>query len=300
MGVFGKNRKKDTVVQQDLSKEAEFSNLFMMYLLFEDEPKLPEPELLRTFAEKKLGEVDVICADKKMASFAVKKYVAHFKDADLPPQVMMMKGNDFDPESIGIIERSQFWDVPNGEDIINSCHYQIVLSDFMGGSLLEYKERCEMLMNWLECVIPLFKNCKAVWIPSGGKLFTPDKALNPNLNSDNKYVYYCVNARFFNIEGTDGDMVVDTLGMYAIGLPDVQYHFRGLDPDAVVNHAYNTALYIYANNAPIISGETIDGIENGQMSRNVQWKCQYENALIQPVRTVMDINPAEYAAGTRN
>ena len=49
----------------------------------------------------------------------------------------------------------------------------------------------------------------------------------------------------------------------------------------------------------IKSGETIDGIADGQLSREVQWKCQYEDALIQPVRVVMDICPGEYAAGHR-
>ena len=100
------------------------------------------------------------------------------------------------------------------------------------------------------------------------------------------------------ISGSD-DKVVDTLGLYAIGLPDVQYHFRGLEPQAVVNHAYNVASYLYAADAPVKSGETIDGIADGRMSREVQWRCQYEDALIQPVRVVMDICPGEYAAGHR-
>ena len=67
----------------------------------------------------------------------------------------------------------------------------------------------------------------------------------------------------------------------------------------MVNHAYNVLSYIYDNDNPIDSGETIDGIINGNMDRNVQWKCQYEKALIQPVREVLDICMNEYASGTR-
>ena len=33
----------------------------------------------------------------------------------------------------------------------------------------------------------------------------------------------------------------------------------------------------------------MDGVEDGQMSREIQWKCQYEDALIQPPRGVLDI-----------
>lgn len=47
------------------------------------------------------------------------------------------------------------------------------------------------------------------------------------------------------------------------------------------------------------SGETIDGIKDGDMDRSIQWKCQYEDALIQPKRPVLDINTGEYAAGNR-
>ena len=64
-----------------------------------------------------------------------------------------------------------------------------------------------------------------------------------------------------------------------------------MDPNWVVNHAYNAASYILEHDNPIGDGETIDGIENGRMSREIQWKCQYEDALIQPPRGVVDIIP---------
>lgn len=53
------------------------------------------------------------------------------------------------------------------------------------------------------------------------------------------------------------------------------------------------------NANPIQDGETIDGVENGQMSRKIQWKCQYEDALIQPPREVLDVYMGEYASGRR-
>ena len=67
----------------------------------------------------------------------------------------------------------------------------------------------------------------------------------------------------------------------------------------MVNHAYNVASYILEHDNPIKDGETIDGIANGQMNQEIQWKCQYEDALIQPPRDVLDINMGEYASGTR-
>lgn len=40
-------------------------------------------------------------------------------------------------------------------------------------------------------------------------------------------------------------------------------------------------------------------IADGQMSRELQWKCRYEDALIQPPRGVVDIHMGEYASGKR-
>ena len=163
---------------------------------------------------------------------------------------------------------------------------------------LEYKQRCELLMDWLETALKQFPNCAAVWVAPAGKLFTAQMIREHRIYRKDRFVYFCVNARFFNIQGTD-DQIVDTLGMYAVGLPDVQYHFRGLDPNRVVSHAYNVVSYLFDRDAPVKSGETLDGLLDGNMSQEVQWRCQYEDALIQPVRCVMDICPGEYAAGNR-
>ena len=95
-------------------------------------------------------------------------------------------------------------------------------------------------------------------------------------------------------------MLVDTVGMSTLFLPDLQYHFHGMDPNWVVNHAYNLASDVLLNDCPIQSGETVDGVVNGEMSRFAQWKCQYENALIQPPRAVLDVCMGEYAAGKRD
>lgn len=94
-------------------------------------------------------------------------------------------------------------------------------------------------------------------------------------------------------------LLIDTVGMNTLYLPDLQYHFHDVDPNWIVNHAYNVASYILENDNPIKSGETVDGIINGRMTRELQWKCQYEEALIQPMREVIDIHMGKYASGGR-
>ena len=130
------------------------------------------------------------------------------------------------------------------------------------------------------------------------KLFLAEDVRSHQIEGPDRFIRFGVNVRFFNIEGTE-DMLIDTVGMSTLFLPDLQYHFHGMDPNWVVNHAYNAASYILEHDNPIEDGETIDGVADGQMCREIQWKCQYEDALIQPPRGVLDINMGNYASGGR-
>ena len=144
----------------------------------------------------------------------------------------------------------------------------------------------------------LYPSCKAVVFETSKKMLTREDILNCSISKENRFIYYTVNVRFFNIEGTD-DMLVDTIGMSTLFMPDLQYHFHGMNPDIVINHAYNMLSYIYHNENPIKSNDHIDGIGSNDISRNVQWNLQYENSLIQPIREVIDVNMGEYASGSR-
>lgn len=156
----------------------------------------------------------------------------------------------------------------------------------------------EMLVDYIEALVEIFPTCKAVVFETSKKMLTREKIVICQIPKENRFIYYAVNVRFFNIQGTD-DMMVDTIGMSTLFLPDLQYHFHGMDPNSVVNHAYNVLSYIYDEANPIKPNDYIDGIKDGQMSTEVQWNVQYENSLIQLVREVLDVNMGEYASGKR-
>lgn len=297
MGLFDKVFKKKEVLQQNLDEKVRPGAVFIMQLLFEEPCKMPEKELMNSVMQKHLGEIDNIAYEEKMAGFGVKKYVAEFKDAKASPQLMIMGCNKFDASKIGVMERSQMWDCDDSEQILNSCKYQVFATDMLAATL-HYKERAELDMDFLEALVEMYPQCKAVYFQNSGKLFTAESIREHSIPRESRFIHFAVNVRFFNIKDTN-DMMVDSLGMNTLYLPDVQYHFHGMDQNWVVNHAYNVLSYIFNNENPIESGDPIDGIVNGAMSREVMWRCQYENALIQPVREVIDIFMNEYASGGR-
>ena len=72
-----------------------------------------------------------------------------------------------------------------------------------------------------------------------------------------------------------------------------------MNPNAVVAHAYQILAYIFASGNPIKSGDSIDGFRGGHMDPSVQWRVQYENAMLPPARKLLNVNMGAYAAGVR-
>lgn len=285
------------VFQQDLSGNAQSGLVFAMQLLMKEKCSMPDEETFSAVLKKHIGSFEILNCTEEYTGIAVTRYTAEQDGKTLSPMMMITNCVESKPENIDALTRSQMWDCPEHERILDECCYQVVVTDLLGGTL-EAADRADMLMDFLEALVELYPQCEAVYFQNSGKLFTAENIRTHNIPRKDRFIYFAVNVRFFNIQGTE-DKMVDTLGMNVLFLPDLQYHFHGVDPNAVVNHAYNMLSYIFDNDCPIKSGDTIDGIENGRMSRNVQWKCHFEEALIQPPREVIDICMNEYASGQR-
>ena len=301
MGLFDKFKKKEEtqeVFEQDLNQQEQPGRIFVMYLLMKEKCVMPDKEQMVSIMEKHLGEVDCFCHENNIAVFAAKKHNVEFEKGSMPAQLILTESEKAIADLVDDFTKSQMWDCQKDRDrILAECKYQLIATDMLAAGL-EYKDRADMLMDYLEALVEIFPECEAVYFPNSGKMFTAEQVRKHRIAPESRFIYFAVNVRFFNIQGTE-DMMVDTLGMSTLCLPDLQYHFHDMDPNWVVEHAYNVLSYIYDNDNPIDSGDTIDGIINGNMNKNVQWRCQYENALIQPARGVLDICMNEYASGTR-
>ena len=283
----------DKSLKQDLTQEAAFSGFYNMTLLFQKESNSPSGTALLERLKEKFGGVDAIMRESALSSIALTDHCVEYEGGQKVPSQLIITGCNPVKEPLGdAIARTQFWDCPNGVELLDSCSWQVMISDFMAAGLAVL-ERASILSDWLELALELFPDCAAVYFNPSGKLLAAADARKNPYSGPLRFIHGGVNARFFNIQDSD-DKVVDTLGLYALGLPDVQYHFHAMDPDAVVRHAYNTAVYQFEHDAPIQSGHTIEGIEQGS-----KWECRYERSLIQPVRDVLDVAANEFASGNR-
>lgn len=283
--------------------------IMMVQLLFKSKPKSPTAEQLKYALEKYLGDLgEVPYAEPSKEStgdmfmFPLSNYKVVMQDnPDGVPVMATFLGADSESGiEVDEAKRYQFWDVENGNEVIDECKYTILVNTMLGAGLT-YQEQAEILLAQVGAALDCYPECFGIYVPQSGKLTTPEIfEANKKYSLSERFINLFVNARFFNIPDSD-EMLVDTLGFYVFDGADVQVHFKNMDPNHVVSYVYNIASYQFDNDFPIESGETIDSIdENGDMQMKPQWKVQYEDSLVEPYRVVLDINCGEFAGGNRN
>ena len=288
------------VFKQDLTDNSvRPGGLFFVELLMPEQCDMPSRDTMVDIFTKHLGTVDCFSYGVESAGFAPQNYKVHYEDndADISPTLMVTNCEKIDKPVLDDFERSQVWDCPNVDELLAECQYRVFATDMLASGL-EAKERADMLVKYVDALLELYPSCKAVVFGPSHKLLSRESIENHSDKAVTRFMYYAVNVRYFSIQGTN-DMMVDSVGMSTLFLPDLQYHFHGVDPNHVVFHAYNVLNYIFEHGNVIGDGETIAGLQNGEMNQDIQWKVQYEDSLIQPVREVLDINMGEYASGTR-
>lgn len=293
----------DKVLDQDTSDRVpKHGHILMAQLLFREKPAVADLKKLEKVLKKLLGEVDNISEKPDMPMFACKEHIGEFANNEKVPVTASYLGpHEFSAEHIDDLNRSQFWDYRDGASKIDEFKWCVDTFTMLGGGL-PYKEQAEVFLAQVDAALQCYPGCEAIYVVHSGKLTAPEDFEDcKRFDLAGRFIRLAVNARFFRINGTQDDMIVDTIGFFAFGGADVQVHFHGMDPNHVVNYVYNLASYQFNNEFPIKSGDTVDSLDqNGAMQWEPQWKTQYEDSLIQPVRTVLDINCGEFAAGQRN
>ncbi len=269
----------------------------MVRFLFEQQTSFPDKELMLEILQKHFGELLYFSCDENIIGFATEEYVAEFGDGNKVPVIIQLTGcsdeTNYQPDEITLSQMQ--WSCPMYEEILEKCKYHMVAFDMFGDNLQDYKKRADLTIRMTEALIEMFPTCKAVLFEHSGKMHTREDILNCNLPKERKFIEYMVNVRFFNIQGTE-DMVIDSIGMSTLHLPDIQYYFHGIDPNWVVNHAYNVLSYIYSENPEFMQNDTIDGVRDGKINDTERWEVNYEKSLIQPIRSVLNINMGEYVS----
>jgi hypothetical protein len=267
--------------------------LQIVELHFAEQPSI-EFARMRSRAEAILAEkLDAPDPDETNVYLLFQKnHLCRFDDGCIPAQTAILAGHQPIDLRLYANEVQQSWRCPNSESLIRDSRHTLLVTEMMT-RLLPAADRLQLFHGVLQAVIEetapvalVFKHSQQVIDP---KTYLEAVASKPILRPGS------LNVRFFRITNSTGDMVMDIRGLHAVGLHDLQCHFRDLDPSAVGRVLFNTAVHICENGPVIKSGQTVTGVESDS-----KWVCQFENSLLPPTRELLDSNPGiRFAAGKR-
>jgi hypothetical protein len=272
-----------------------FAPAYGVQLFFREEPQLDKRAVYEGI-RRHCPAVEPLdgSLDSSLLAFLHPDHPVELADGTMPAQTFVAATEGaFDKPALGeALEQS--WRFEAAREVVAECRHSVVVTDLMSASL-PYRQRLELFQAALAGVLETLGGAAIHWVPTQ-QVITPELFLDGYAQGGpQRFFAGAVNVRMFNIEGTP-HRVMDTVGLAAIGLPDVQCHFHGLSPSAVANVLYDVAHYLYDHGPVIDHGDTVGGIEPGD-----RWRCRHEWALIEPRRMVIDLDPGpDFAAGTRS
>ncbi len=277
-----------------------FAPTYGVALLTEAKPRLSATELLRAIrtycpATEPLDESGkVLCFLHPDHPLPLEE-TAPPAPAAICPQTFVAAGKEpftLSDAMSNVFEQS--WSFPEAREVVARCRHDVLVTDLIS-SLLEYKERLALFQDALAGLLDVIPALAIHWI-STEQFIRPQQFLDGYREGGaRRFFAGPLNVRFYNITNSPGDMIMDTLGLAALGLPDLQCHFRGLEPGRVAAVLSNTGYYLFEAGDIIADGHTVEGTTPGS-----GWRCQHEESQLQPTRTVLDLDPGyPHAAGTR-
>lgn len=284
-----------------------FARVYMVELLFKDMPLELHPSQIYKSLLAQFGRVEILGEDKpathgnRLLQFAFPEKGTSTDAGTMPFIIAMMLPDrqnklPLHNEPNYAPSFSQSWQFPDAKEALENCRYSLLVNDMLASGV-EYKQRLKVFMRSLYTIVDVLRPV-AIHFQHSQQFIKTERFLdNHPDNEDYDLLMGPMNVRFFRSEGEEPDTyVIDTLGLVALGIPDLQMHFRGLDPAQVAGVLNGTGHYIFEHGDVIQDGHTLSG-----WSQEQRWICRHESSLIEPSRVVLDINPgAPNAAGGRS
>lgn len=265
-------------------------------LLCKQAPAIAKPELLRAIRKYCPAVLPLDGNESsKLLSFIHPDHLVELGENEIPAQTFIAPTEKLFTVTDNVAEAlKQSWGFEGAEAAVKNCRATVLVTDLMSSSL-HYQERLELFQNALAGALEVIKAEAIFWQPSqqivsARRYLEAHKAGNPEL-----FFTGALNVRMFNINNSSGDMLMDTLGLSALGLPDLQCHFHDLDPSEVARVLGDTAYYVFQEGDVLEDGNTVPGVDPKS-----KWRCRHEDALLEPMRLVIDLDPGKrYTAGKR-
>lgn len=306
------NERQDEIEKKEANDiPSGFHPVYMVELLFREQPKIDRMRLQNALTrytgqvrlavkqvddhrssqnktdetETEIGKSEPSEYNLDMLVFYHMDHPVSFEEGNIPAQTCMLPVNEIKDRSRFAGAVQQAWHWPEAGDAVKSAQYSIRLHD-MFSAAMSRKQRLELFQNTLQAVMEVLP-CEGMYWYGSDKLVEPEAYIQSQKREE--HLYGAMNVRMYQAGGTEEqrELVMDTVGLSALGVPDVQCHFTGLDPDTVAQTLLGAAYYIFDQGDVLQDGQTL-GSSGGR-----RWRCEHQAALIAPGRYVIDLDPGD-------
>ncbi|MFR6157747.1 MAG: hypothetical protein ACLUI7_11620, partial [Coprococcus sp.] len=121
MGSFEEDK---DIIKQNLECVTERPDaVFGIRMLMEDKCEMPDREMVQDVMDRHLGRSECFCYDAQVIGFSASQYSVHFakENKDISPQLLIMGCKPITAPVMDGMEKSQTWDCPECDDILQQC-----------------------------------------------------------------------------------------------------------------------------------------------------------------------------------
>lgn len=225
-----------------------FHPVYMVELLFRERPEVDRLRLQEAMI-RHTGQVRLDVKqggaeqDHEMLVFYHLNHKVSFQEGDIPAQTCMLPVNEIADRARFGGALQQAWHWPEAGQAVEAARYSIRIHD-MFTAAMPRKQRLELFQKTVLAIMESL-TCDALYWYGSDKLVEPEAYAQAQEREE--HLYAAMNVRMYQAGGTEEqrELVMDTVGLSALGVPDVQCHFVGLDPDTVAQTLLGAAYYIF-------------------------------------------------------
>ncbi|HEX7898728.1 MAG TPA: DUF4261 domain-containing protein [Planctomycetota bacterium] len=262
---------------------AGFANVYAVELLCETPPPLEAADILPCVRDR-VGAAALVdpTATSGGLNLHFPQHRVPFQGESVPVQAVIgLLQHPVDARFL-TAALDQSWDWPEARGAVADHRVSVVVSDLLASGL-PYQERLDLFQNVLHGVLEIVPATAILWRPCG-RLVDPT-AYRRSRREGEHYdpLFAALNVRMFPAE-PDGEVLMDTLGLSALGLPDLQCRFQGHDPNLVAGLLHGAGRYVYEKGDVLGEGHTVPA-PGGEG----HWTCRPGVASAPPARRVVEV-----------
>ena len=263
-------------------KDNLFLPTFYVELLFENPPEYDKYKILSRMENSGIS-VEIANDSQEFLSFAFPELVQGQKELEACPQCVIVKKSEILEENSYKSSFEQTWDWPEKDKSLRKCKYKIIFSDFLATNL-DNQFRIKHFNNCLISVLDSM-NCTAIhWVTSMRLTSAVHYKNIVSREHQKDFLFGALNVRLFPMNEHSGEFLMDTMGLGAFNLPDLQCYLKKTDIKDISRVLTNYGYYLFENGNIIQNGDTIKGIHEKQ-----SWVCGLEGSVMKPERSVITL-----------